>query len=86
VLLIGSISVALVFVHDAFLHYGMLHEWYQFGGEGAFVLQGAFEPRENALIAVPAKVCAYIGMLFTPLGIALRAVGPIQRHLTRRCS
>jgi hypothetical protein len=84
-LLLGSIGLAGAHLHDYFISFGIEHELFQFGGADTYIMQGFFEPRENPLIAVPADLLRFTGLL-TFVGIVWLTFQFTQKHLTRRCS
>jgi hypothetical protein len=84
-LLIGSIGLGVAHLHDYLLFFGIMHELFQVGGSDSYIMQGFFEPRENPLIAVPADVFRYIGLLAI-IGFGWFVGRVAYKHLTRRCS
>jgi hypothetical protein len=84
-LLVGSIGLAVAHLHDYVIFFGIVHDLFQDGGSDSYIMQGFFEPRENPLIAVPADVLRYIGLL-TVVGFAWFIGRVAHKHLTRRCS
>jgi len=84
-LLVGSAGLAGAHLHDYFIGFGIEHGLFQLGGSDTYIMQGFFEPRENPLIAVPADVLRFTGLL-TFIGIVWLAFQITQKHLTKRCS
>ena len=82
-LLVGSIGLTGAHLHDSFIELGLRYEWFQFGGTDGLVFRGFFEPRENPLLAVPAEIFRYTGLL-TCVGAFWLALRLMQQHLTNR--
>ena len=84
-LVVGTVGLAGAHLHDAFIDLGLQYEWFQFGGTDGLVFRGVFEPRENPLLAIPAKISRYVSLL-SCVGVFWLAAQLMQKHLTRRCS
>jgi hypothetical protein len=81
-LLLGSVGLAGAHLHDYFIGFGIEHELFQLGGSDTYIMQGFFEPPENPLIAVPADVLRFTGLL-TFVGIVWLTFQITQKHLTK---
>ena len=84
-LVVGAVGLAGAHLHDAFIDLGFRYEWFQFGGADGLIFRGFFEPRENPLLAIPAKILRYVALL-SLVGVFCVTVQLMQTHLTRRCS
>ena len=83
-LVVGTVGLAGAHLHDAFIALGLRYDWFQFGGTDGLVFRGFFEPRENPLLAIPAKIFRYVGLL-SCVGMFWLAAQLMRTHLTRRC-
>jgi hypothetical protein len=80
-LLVGSVGLAGAHFHDYFIVFGIEYGLFQLGGSDTYVMQGFFEPRENPLIAVPADVLRFTGLLCI-VGVVWLTVQVTRKHLT----